>query len=314
MTTFFDFVEHADAILRKGLVFRKGEVIPSLTQSHIFHLGDDEEVTKVATDLRDDLMKDIVHRVPFPFEDTTMISTIPGTGWVMDRVLDLGFGSFQVPKNAFLDTRDPNVLEENAEQLLEELLHRDKAQFFNVIRIEENVGFATMWTIAYYGAIAGVFSFTALDEHEYIYGHEAAAKSPHYTHLQDMVHTNVSAIIRQTALISHPSNYYVKIEPRLTPREERRAARGEPRPIRKAPHFIVVDHEQLCDLNRAHGGGTHASPVPHHRRGHWRRVAERCINAKLRGEKTWVRPTYVGQTRFEDEKAIYNVLMDWKKS
>lgn len=310
--SFMDFLERADSIQKKGLLIRKSETIPPLSESHIFHLGDDEEVTRICTELRDDLAKDITTRVPLPFDDTTMVSVI-SDGWVMDRVFDLGFGPFEVPKNAFLETRDPNVPEAEAKRLLAELLSRQRAQFFNVVRIEEHVDFATMWTVAYHGSTGGAFSFTALEEHEYVYGYETASKSPHYTGLQEMVNTNVSEIIRQTALISHPSNYYVKVEPKLSPREKRRETRGEPRPIRKAPHFIVVDHEQLCELNRKHGGGTHASPVPHHRRGHWRRVADCFLNAKLRGERLWVRPTYVGETQFEDEKAIYNVLMDWKK-
>jgi len=81
--------------------------------------------------------------------------------------------------------------------------------------------------------------------------------------------------------------------------------------MRKAPHFIVVDHDILVRMSGDHYG-THASPVPHERRGHWRRLAERCRHAKLSGkDKVFVRPTYVGERNFEDPKNKYEVLMDF---
>jgi hypothetical protein len=80
------------------------------------------------------------------------------------------------------------------------------------------------------------------------------------------------------------------------------------------PHFVVVDHDVLVGMSGRGAGQEHASPVPHHRRGHWMRLAERCREAKAAGkDRVWVRPTYVGDTEFSDLRNDYKVLMDFGK-
>ena len=118
------------------------------------------------------------------------------------------------------------------------------------------------------------------------------------------------------AAISHPANYVVRVTPDLTPREERRAKQGHPRPIQKTPHFIVVDHEVLTALNpnRRSSEAGHASPVPHYRRGHWMKLAERCRHARLLGKnRVLVRDTFVGDANFRGDKNFYEVLLDFGK-
>ncbi|MBI2901237.1 MAG: hypothetical protein HYY17_13725 [Planctomycetes bacterium] len=124
--------------------------------------------------------------------------------------------------------------------------------------------------------------------------------------------TLVGGVLLEVGAISHPANYVVRREPLLTPREERRAAAGAPRSVRKRPHLIVIDHDGLLELNPATRSpqGTHASPVPHARRGHWRRLSELCTRARAEGKtRTWVGPTYVGQREFGDGKNRYRVLL-----
>jgi hypothetical protein len=118
------------------------------------------------------------------------------------------------------------------------------------------------------------------------------------------------AVVR-VALISHPANYVVRTAPKLTPHEERRRVSKGIFPLQKKPHYIVIDHETLVDLKPREPAGTHRPPAPHARRGHWRRLADRCSNAKASGkQRIWVGETYVGATEFEDERNRYEVILN----
>lgn len=113
------------------------------------------------------------------------------------------------------------------------------------------------------------------------------------------------------ALISHPLNYIVRESPQLTDHEVKRIESGKRYPDSKRPRYIIVDHEVLVGMNKPIG--THASPIPHKRRGHWMRLSKRCRHAKERGlEKVWVRDTYVGETDFVQNGRRYQVLLDFQ--
>jgi hypothetical protein len=126
-------------------------------------------------------------------------------------------------------------------------------------------------------------------------------------------------MVLQLALISHPANYIVKVTPSLTIHEKHLEEKGRERAIRKLPHYIVVDHDVLVDL-RKNPSGTHASPVPHKRRGHWARLADRCRKAFAEGRYTLVNGvpkiykkwSQVGDPEFGDENNRYLVLTDFK--
>lgn len=129
------------------------------------------------------------------------------------------------------------------------------------------------------------------------------------------VHQQIEYYAKKTnqlaVLISHPANYIVKETPLLTPHEERRVAKGKTFPDAKRPRYIIVDHDVLT--GHLMPRGTHKTPVPHQRRGHWMRLAERCVHAKAQGlEQVWVRPCYVGETDFETEGRRYQVLLDFQ--
>lgn len=114
------------------------------------------------------------------------------------------------------------------------------------------------------------------------------------------------------AMISHPSNYIVKESPQLTPREARRIESGKRFPDAKRPRYIIVDHDVLVGMQKP--AGTHASPIPHRRRGHWMRLSERCRHAKERGlEKVFVRDCYVGNRDFIVSGRRYQVLLDFQE-
>ncbi len=54
-------------------------------------------------------------------------------------------------------------------------------------------------------------------------------------------------------------------------------------------------------------GGTHASPVPHPRKGHWCDLRSECFKHK-RGQRIYRKPTYVGDKEWVDAGVTYKVL------
>jgi hypothetical protein len=115
-----------------------------------------------------------------------------------------------------------------------------------------------------------------------------------------------------TSAISHPHNYVVRVEPKMTDGERRAEAKGKNWDRdRRRPHYIVIDHSDVTRLNPANRGGTHASPRPHPRRGHWMTLrSERYRILHAQGvTKVPVRATIVGKDRFEDDKNHYHVIM-----
>ncbi len=71
-------------------------------------------------------------------------------------------------------------------------------------------------------------------------------------------------------------------------------------------HYILVDSACVRDYGHPSVGerdGTHRSPVPHARRGHWRRLPEGFSK-----QKTWVRETFVGATEWTSERNTYKIV------
>ena len=131
---------------------------------------------------------------------------------------------------------------------------------------------------------------------------------------QDMGHIIEDSLLR-VALISHPENYVVKRTPKLTPREQRRVAVGEPIPNRKRPYYEVLDHAGLVRLRQESLSPALKLPLPHARRGHWMRLAERCREARAAGkEKVWRREAYVGDRKFETEAGGFEVYLSAKEA
>ena len=126
---------------------------------------------------------------------------------------------------------------------------------------------------------------------------------------QDMGMIVEDALLR-VALISHPENYVVKRKPKLTSREERKIAAGDPIPVRKRPYYEVLDHAGLVRLRQGSTSTALDSPVPQARRGHWMRLAERCKAARSDGKsKVWRHDTYVGEREFEDASSRFEVFL-----
>lgn len=120
-----------------------------------------------------------------------------------------------------------------------------------------------------------------------------------------------SSIGWMLGLLSHPLNYIIRESPQLTDHEAKRIQAGKRFPDAKRPRYIILDHDVLVGMQKPIG--THASPVPHKRRGHWMRLSERCRHARERGqEKVFVRDCYVGERDFVQNGRRYQVLLDFQ--
>lgn len=306
MMTFQDFLEHAEAKFRKELPDEE----LALSKSHIFHLGEDEKIEDGIKEIWDDLKEDMTKQVPLPFVDTSCLSVVEGKnlpgspkGWILDRIIEAPISEEEYKQFDREGIETPGFRTE-----AQRMAVRRPKQKLAVLRVENFSDFITSWCIYFFGVVDGGIIISARPS-DYMLGILGGRSSPAF---DNFLINESRAVIKQVAAISHPANYIIQVKPDLTPREERRVQEGRERPIRKSPHFIVVDHEILVSMSHRNGNGEHASPVPHERRGHWRRLADHCRHARLLGkEKTWVRPTYVGETSFSDGKNHYDVLMDF---
>jgi len=315
---FADFLSKAHSVFDKADWVDPDLKIPPLSESHVFLLGEDADFNEALKEIDRDLLDEMKDGVPLPFNDVAVCSLvrkpmdpqremelhntvkemwptkvevsgdlIVASGgkpvWVMDRLIQVDVSHPAVQEIVRAPGSGP--------------IDRVK-QWFVMIRYHGVEGMKNMpmaWAFGYAGVgQRGDLSVVAL-----------SIASP--------LCNEMCESMRYIAAISHPANYVVRVTPELTPRERRRVTEGKQVPREKTPHFIVCDHEVIVGLRRD-PVTKHASPVPHERRGHWARLAERCRHARLLGkDKVWKRPTFVGERTFRDEKNLYEVLLDFGK-
>jgi hypothetical protein len=72
------------------------------------------------------------------------------------------------------------------------------------------------------------------------------------------------------------------------------------------PHVVLIDPTKVREY-REPQGGTHASPQPHQRRGHWRTYrSEKFKNA--RGQRRRVKPAWIGDREWIHRGSVYRVI------
>jgi hypothetical protein len=301
MVTFGSFLEHVNARFERERILTTWSYVPSIKESHVFWLGDDKEFYNHIIEVRKDILAEMKEKIPMPYRDVSCVSVVKGFGkgpiWTFDRVIE-----------------EPDYLHRLIEGEDEKVYEKIGGQKLLIIRCQEeerldgkltNSPILT-WTIGYKGVIDGNVHF------DYCPG-KFLLDGIHDKFTFDTMSGETKMILDEIVAISHPMNYVVQVTPKLTPHEERRAAAGKSVTMQKSRHFIVVDHEVIVRMRRD-PDGTHASPIPHHRRGHWMRLADRCRHARLMGkEKVFVKPTIVGDPKWESEKNFYEVLPDLNK-
>lgn len=301
--TFQDFLEYAEARMRRGV----GEmsVYSSLAKTHVFYMGEDEKIEASAREIWEDLKDDMRERVPLPFADLACVSKVfhkdrKEYGYIMDRIIEAPM----LPSERSVPIEVPK----DAAPWVREAADRGPTQKLAICRAEQWSDQVVSWIILFYGVEEGSLMMVVapsgrMSQETGIVSFEGD--------LLDFFQKESRAVVKQVSMISHPTNYVVEVKPELSPKEARRASAGKAVSVRKAPHYIVVDHDGLQELRRPVLGGTHAAPVPHHRRGHWMKLAERCRLARELGrERVWVRPTFVGDPEFSDGRNKYVVRLD----
>lgn len=263
----------------------------------IFYLGEELDVDKAVSLLGEDLTSELALQIPYPFEHQALFMTP---------------APIKESPEKHYDGLSLDVLESLRRKSVLPLWHvtiasrnQEDVRAINVARFNY---FPTVgWTNPYTGGGLvlpdGRMAMMTAKEDPAAYGPTVQAGLE--TRSRIVINTAY-----HLALIAHPSNYIVRETPTLTPKEQRRVATGKNFPDAKRPRYLIVDHEVL--VNRMKPQGTHAAPAPHQRRGHWRRLAERCKYARARGNwKTWVRDCKVGETDFVANNRRYQVLMDF---
>lgn len=259
-----------------------------LERSHIFNVGEGEDLDRAAQDIFPDLVEECREDIPAPFDNMIVLCDLGPRGWSCE---------WHIKAGPYLSPHVAGVPQLNRLRFLIDLS-------------EPVLDQPPLSVMAAYTLKPGesqpaiVLTPDTLRRGARFYGESEATVGG--TMSQDIFRA-----IMKVALISHPANYIVRTSPKLTPHEERRRVSKGIFPLQKKPHYIVIDHENLVDLNPQTTGGTHRSPTPHARRGHWRRLADRCQHAKASGkQRIWVGETYVGATEFEDERNRYEVIFN----
>lgn len=301
MFTFGSFLEHAAAMFDRWRREIPDFHVPGLAESRVFWLGEDLEFYDHVKEIRMDLLDEMKATIPMPFPDLTCVSVVrrksrkseggdTGPSWTLDRI-------FENP--SFL----PRMSDDGRISVRGQKLLVVRYQYFE--DMGEGLGQPMIWLVGYTGIEDPYVTFDLQPSTT------VARWFQQDSGALDRLREETKVTLDEVVAISHPSNYVVRVAPKLTPREERRVTSGKKYPMQKCPHFVVVSHEVLVGM-RAKPAGTHASPVPHERRGHWARLAERCRHAKLLGkEKVWRRPTFVGDPAWSDHAHHYEVLLDF---
>jgi hypothetical protein len=300
--TFQDFLEHFYAALKKGVPAGLGvpaELAPLggydriralVEQAHVFHLEAPEDEAVFMKDVGQDALEDLKNALPVPFDNFAIVQEEGDSGhWQFRWILRLAKDGAWPGSNSLFGDDNHFLL-----WVYSSAAGRPP-DFFSSMRFQ------------YVGGKAIEVRLSADSVQRFAQGLQRSA-----IEAQSALQMIVTGILLEIGAISHPANYIVERTPALSPREERQATRGEPRPFKKKGHFIIVDHDHLVDLNPTTSAatGTHASPVPHARRGHWRRLADNCLKARAEGKaRTWVGPTYVGERDFEVKGTKYRVLL-----
>lgn len=287
--------------------------IPSFKKTSVFLVGESLDATSERMkDIAQDVFDEMEDFVPFPFNDITLALKGAEDVWLSWRILS------SIPEN-IKEFFDKSISENLTPEQLEE--RKTAKQFFFVTSGNFRDGDDPI-VLPYFLGYMG-FRGDGSEKAVYTRGHYPVSWVKELSDgfsLNDYVKYIQSEnritgfILKMITAISHPANYTLQVTPKLTDKEERNVRKFGNIPSHKKPYFITIDHDVLISMRdgKSESEEDRKSPIPHHRRGHWKRLADRCRQARLHGkEKVWVRPTFVGDTSFSDERNKYEVLMNF---
>ena len=111
------------------------------------------------------------------------------------------------------------------------------------------------------------------------------------------------------ALMSHlkyGDKHAVEVTPNKAPKLSSVMRRERPWSGATGPHVLLLDR---MPTTQSEGTGTHASPKPHRRRGHWKTLTNpRFRNHPQYQSKIYVKPSFVGPRQVSYEGNIYRLV------
>lgn len=300
----------------------------ALERASIFYLGDTHEAEQVMDELGKDLYQDLSDDLPLPFDNVLLIGKNESSRMLQSPDLQKELAQMSEKDRLKFEEKWTGVWWGTliCRTPIDLIPQEHQGKWVAEWKGRHYFFLEFMYAEKYRGWKQSMVRWVAFNGHPKTRPNEGGFPlmlvdifgMPLFEGMPDADKNNLTSSFYMTALISHPSNYIVKETPKLTPGEERRIPkRGYP--DAKRPRYIVVDHDVLVRMSQgttqdqAEDEESRKAPVPHKRRGHWRRLADRCKYAKDRGvEKVFVRPSYIGKTEFEIGSRKYHVLLDFK--
>lgn len=117
--------------------------------------------------------------------------------------------------------------------------------------------------------------------------------------------------LQEVNWINHPNHFTVRscaASPKRKPKKRQKGTRV--RRLRERERYIVLTKQEITEeWRRIHQGGTHAPPIPHLRRGHYKILRAARFKEK-KGQRVWVRATHVNGhcVEWRDGDVRYKVL------
>lgn len=268
--------------------------LDTVSAAHVFLMGTEDSLNDTLRFLYDDLLRDMAGSLPMPYDNMLMVYQRESGPWWVEWIYRRGGpGNVSPGIEGFLFTT-----------FTEEQLRQDLVQPW--------LGAHADWTKP---RPTGDYTLTLYEcpwEGETT-DEDLSEQLPHEEQ-QSLFQQALAVAGHSTmgcAALTHPYLYLVEAKPELTPREQRQSEKRGQIPDRKRPRYIVVDRTGFEEMRRPALGGTHAPPIAHERKGHWRRLSERCVHARAEGRtRTFVRDTIVGTTEFRDERATYKLVLE----
>jgi hypothetical protein len=109
--------------------------------------------------------------------------------------------------------------------------------------------------------------------------------------------------------INKPDHYTVEVSPAL-PKKRKKRKKGRIARLHERPRYILLTKSEVTEAWRcAHHVGTHSSPMPHLRRGHYKTLRA-ARYGENQGKRIWVRATHVNGkcVEWRDGDVRYKVM------
>lgn len=142
------------------------------------------------------------------------------------------------------------------------------------------------------------------------------ARSGPCVHSNMVMSCGVVLLLATLAYLAGCDEYLVEVTPQLTEKQRKQAQRygegSKPWTRDDLPYFILIDPNRAREYGRKESeqGGSHASPRPHSRRGHWRELRAERYEREMDGSarRVWIKPVWIGAMEWVDQGQSYKVV------